>query len=77
MEVYSILVWHAHWEYPSMLIKQRSINYILTQEKKIKQKRLIYFFLSHSAENWTLKMALQPSMFVFLCFPEQIYFVYE
>ena len=28
-------------------------------------------------ENWTLKMALQPSMFVSLCFLDQIYMVYE
>lgn len=44
MEVYSILVWHAHWEYLSMLIKQRSINDILTQEKN-KTKKVNILFL--------------------------------
>lgn len=38
MEVYGILVWYTYWEYPSMLIKQRSINDILTQKKKKKEK---------------------------------------
>lgn len=63
MEVYGTLVWHTCWEYPSIVIKQRSTNDILTQrkEKKKKDEYLIYFFMSHSTEKWTLKTSLWPS----------------
>lgn len=31
VEVYGILVWHTYWERPFMLLKQRSVNDILTR----------------------------------------------